>query len=192
MKKLCPPKLSNAIRTPLINDARELLNNVTVANSLDIRIEWQRAKRRDLQVGALQRIIMLTNDLLVCIKIAGSEKGFIGAFQLMNDERRLLKAWIRSDDTRVEKMKADENKEMIVIDEFDQLTTAITPGVIPGTDINVLEQQDDSQNSNVLKVNLGNDAQTVLSGANRIDISEIAGVETDITPANDCIEQLSI
>jgi len=192
VKKLCPPKLSNAIRTPLINDARELLNNVTVANSLDIRIEWQRAKRRDLQVGALQRIIMLTNDLLVCIKIAGSEKGFIGAFQLMNDERRLLKAWIRSDDTRVEKMKADENKEMIVIDEFDQLTTAITPGVIPGTDINVLEQQDDSQNSNVLKVNLGNDAQTVLSGANRIDISEIAGVETDITPANDCIEQLSI
>ncbi len=97
-EKHIPTNMFQFYGQPLIEDARNLLSNVRIANEMDLNDEEENKYRKQYQLEAKASFLKLYSDILVNIKVyPKSEYIYKNILTNLYDFNKKLKNWMKSD-----------------------------------------------------------------------------------------------
>lgn len=96
-----PKKDRGGLPVRMMNEASDILADIMDANDLDLRIDEERALRRNLQRHALRRCRLLIHHIELTYKLTAlDDSAFAYWAKLANDVRNQVAAWLKSDKSR--------------------------------------------------------------------------------------------
>ena len=109
-EELCPKRYSRVIGEPLMENLRNLIYEITNANSLQLNDEMD--ERRKCQKSALRILRCIYVDIMILSELNG---GNIAKFEnqllLLDSVEGYLKRWIKSDMKRIETQNGREDEK---------------------------------------------------------------------------------
>lgn len=103
-EKYVPIEMFYFYGNPLIEDARNLLSNIRIANEMDLNDNDEYMCRKQRQIDARSSSLKLYSDIFVNVHAYPQTKHiYANVLKFLFDENKKLKNWIKSDKSR--KMK---------------------------------------------------------------------------------------
>ena len=97
-EKLIPKRYMKLLGFKIVEDARDVLESIAIANEMDLTDEYEKVQRREYQKKTKIALIKMEQDIKINMEFVGSSiEKYETSLSLMSDIKKLLSNWIKSD-----------------------------------------------------------------------------------------------
>ena len=97
-EKLIPKRYMKLLGFKIVEDARDVLESIAIANEMDLNDEYEKIQRREYQKKTKIALIKMEQDIKINLEFVGpSIEKYETSLSLMSDIKKQLSNWIKSD-----------------------------------------------------------------------------------------------
>jgi hypothetical protein len=97
-EKLIPKRYMKLLGFKIVEDARDVLESIAIANEMDLNDEYEKIQRREYQRRTKIALIKMEQDIKINLEFVGSSiEKYETSLSLMSDIKKQLSNWIKSD-----------------------------------------------------------------------------------------------
>jgi uncharacterized membrane-anchored protein YjiN (DUF445 family) len=97
-EKLIPKRYMKLLGFKIVEDARDVLESIAIANEMDLNDEYERIQRREYQKRTKIALIKMEQDIKINLEfVKSSIEKYETSLSLMSDIKKQLSNWIKSD-----------------------------------------------------------------------------------------------
>ena len=97
-EKLIPKRYMKLLGFKIVEDARDVLESIAIANEMDLTDEYEKVQRREYQKKTKISLIKMEQDIKINLEFVGSSiENYETSLSLMSDIKKQLSNWIKSD-----------------------------------------------------------------------------------------------
>ena len=97
-EKLIPKRYMKLLGFKIVEDARDVLESIAIANEMDLNDEYEKIQRREYQRRTKIALIKMEQDIKINLEFVGSSiEKYETSLSLMSDIKKQLSNWVKSD-----------------------------------------------------------------------------------------------
>lgn len=97
-EKLIPKRYMKLLGFKIVEDARDVLESIAIANEMDLTDDYEKVQRREYQKKTKIALIKMEQDIKINMEFVGSSiEKYETSLSLMSDIKKQLSNWIKSD-----------------------------------------------------------------------------------------------
>lgn len=97
-EKLIPKRYMKLLGFKIVEDARDVLESIAIANEMDLTDEYEKVQRREYQKKTKISLIKMEQDIKINLEFVGSSiENYETSLSLMSDIKKQLSNWTKSD-----------------------------------------------------------------------------------------------
>ena len=97
-EKLIPKRYMKLLGFKIVEDARDVLESIAIANEMDLNDDYEKVQRRESQKKTKISLIKMEQDIKINLEFVGSSiENYETSLSLMSDIKKQLSNWIKSD-----------------------------------------------------------------------------------------------
>ena len=97
-EKLIPKRYMKLLGFKIVEDARDVLESIAIANEMDLNDDYEKVQRRESQKKTKISLIKMEQDIKINLEFVGSSiENYETSLSLMSDIKKQLSNWVKSD-----------------------------------------------------------------------------------------------
>ena len=97
-EKLIPKRYMKLLGFKIVEDARDVLESIAIANEMDLNDDYEKIQRREYQKKTKIALIKMEQDIKINLEFVGSSiEKYETSLSLMSDIKKQLSNWMKSD-----------------------------------------------------------------------------------------------
>ena len=97
-EKLIPKRYMKLLGFKIVEDARDVLESIAIANEMDLTDGYEKVQRREYQKKTKISLIKMEQDIKINLEFVGSSiENYETSLSLMSDIKKQLSNWTKSD-----------------------------------------------------------------------------------------------
>lgn len=97
-EKLIPKRYMKLLGFKIVEDARDVLESIAIANEMDLNDDYEKIQRREYQKKTKISLIKMEQDIKINLEFVGTSiEKYETSLSLMSDIKKQLSNWMKSD-----------------------------------------------------------------------------------------------